>query len=615
MAETYGDSDKDQFVVAFGESDGGHSFVTLSDAIDAKKIKSVQPQDDVWGAIDSLRNGSAQIAVIPFSNKITSAEAATVAGLASGDLKILGQVQRRTNHVLVGLKHNINRVDLAAQRSGYAEKTMSSTDGHNVSAVAGGPTDEAIKQFVFLLHMVYSSKTVFDQTRGKLTGSDFRSAIRVEHTSNPMRVLLRDHRSRQTQAIIGTLENWTSAPPSKSQPGGAQSIVLPGVTGGASAHVEKPIEETFFSAALVAEGLLDSANRVCGVGPGLKPNKLCTQRLSEITEHLVELQTDAEAPHDLPNNVTTFLVVQAANAKLGDGVKKKFPWESGETRMAAHRAGVEDEIRSFQLKINRFQAGIDSLTQQLNETTEPLKAAEMKEQIGRLESEKAAVNKEISGLRDHLVHLADRKLGPASSDPSYRVAFLLSVDGADADWSKTFKTFETKMGDKFKGWKLKFDQSPELTQHLGKSVLLVSARGLGITKENAAKVEADIARHFKQQKEADSKVASGLALLADQAAGGPPKKVDAKLLGVYPSWVVSGAERDLWSAEGNSPQKEAAAALKRTVNAMGVVFFVLFWMLVIFLVTVTSTPYGRAWAMGLLNNFFSYFHYLFIGPG
>jgi hypothetical protein len=78
---------------------------------------------------------------------------------------------------------------------------------------------------------------------------------------------------------------------------------------------------------------------------------------------------------------------------------------------------------------------------------------------------------------------------------------------------------------------------------------------------------------------------------------------------------VSGAERDLWAAEGYSPQKETAAALKRTVNAMGVVFFVLFWMLVIFLVTVTSTPYGRTWAMGLLDNFFSYFRYLFLGPG
>lgn len=610
MAETYGDSDKDQFVVAFGESDGGHSFVTLSDAIDAKKIKSVQPQDDVWGAIDSLRNGSAQIAVIPFSNKITSADPATVAGLASGDLKVLGQIQRRTNHVLVGLKHNINRVEQAAVISGYAEKSMSATDGHSpkrAPSAASAPTEDAIKQFVFLLRMVYSSKTVFDQTRGKLTGSDFRSAITVEHTSNPMRVLLRDHRTRQTQAIVSTLDNWTAAPVAKP---GHQEIDL-----GKKAGAENPIEEKFFSAALVAEGLLDSANRVCGVGPGLKPNKLCTQRLSEITEHLVELQTDAEAPHDLPNNVTTFLVVQAANAKLSDGLKKKFPWESGEARMAAHRSGIEEEIRSFQNKINRYQAGIDSSAKQLEETTEPLKAAEIKEHIARLESEKAAVGKEVAALRDHLVNLADRKLGPSTADPSYRVAFLLSVDGADADWSKTFKTFETKMGDKFKGWKLKFDQSPELTQHLGKSVLLVSARGLGITKENAAKVEADIARHFKQQKEADSKVASGLALLADQAAGGPPKKVEAKLLGVYPSWVVSGAERDLWAAEGYSPQKEAAAALKRTVNAMGVVFFVLFWMLVIFLVTVTSTPYGRTWAMGLLDNFFSYFRYLFLGPG
>jgi hypothetical protein len=460
--------------------------------------------------------------------------------------------------------------------------------------------------------MVYSSKTVFDQTRGKLTGSDFRSAIRVEHTSNPMRVLLRDHRSRQTQAIIGTLETWSNAGPAKQQPGGAQPIVLPGLTGGPSPHVEKPIEENFFSAALVAEGLLDSANRVCGVGPGLKPNKLCTQRLSEITEHLVELQTDAEAPHDLPNNVTTFLVVQAANAKLSDGVKKKFPWESGDTRMAAHRAGVEEEIRTYQNTLNRHQAGIDDLTQKIAATSEPLKVAEMKEQIARLEEDKSAVSREIASRRDHLVNLADRKLGPASADPSYRVAFLLSVDGADADWSKTFKNFELKMGDKFKSLKLKFDQSPELTQHLGKSVLLVSAKGQGITKDNVAKVEAEIGRHLKQQKEKESESKVG-ALLADRPSAKATVKVDAKLLGVYPSWTVSGAQRDLWIAEGKSTEDKAPDAA-RVFSALGVFFFVLFWMLVIFLVTVTSTPYGSAWAMGLLDGFMGYIRYLFLGP-
>jgi hypothetical protein len=620
MAESYGDSDKDKFVVAFGESDGGHSFVTLSDAIDAEHIKSVQPQDDVWGAIDSLRNGSAQIAVIPFSNKITSAEAATVAGLASGDLKILGQIQRRTNHVLVGLKHNINRVDQAAREAGYSDAMMSHTsDGAKHPFTVSEPTTEAVKQFVFLLHVVHSSKTVFDQTRGKLTGSDFRSAIRVEHTSNPMRVLLRDHRDRKTQAIVDAIER-KNAPPRPMVPAGTPQAMGQGGTAPISLYQqeqrhEKPIAEDFFSAALVAEGLLESANRVCQVGPGLKANKLCSQRLSEITEHLYELQTDAEAPLDLPNNVTTFLVVQAANAKLGEGVKKKFPWESGATRLAGQRAEIEEAIKDCQFRIKRLEAGIADTKATLNdEATTPLKGAELKEQIERLEAKVSAENKELSVLRDKLNGLDGRVHGPSSAKASLRAAFLLAVDGADADWSKAFKRFETKMDEKFKGLKLKFDQSPELANHLGKQVLLVSARIDGADASKAGQIEGEISRFFKKQKEYDSKAASGLAWLADQASG-QPKKFEPKLLGVYPSWIVSGAQRDQWTAESAAAAKlPEALAIKSTMNLMGVALFVLFWILVIFLITVTSTSYGQAWAMGLVNGFLDYLRALFLGP-
>jgi hypothetical protein len=621
MAESYGDNEKDKFVVAFGESDGGHSFVTLSDAIDAEHIKSVQPQDDTWGAIDALRNGSAQIAVIPFSNKITSAESATVAGLASGDLKILGQIQRRTNHVLVGLKHNINRVDQAAREAGYADAMMSHT-GDGAKHVSNGvePTSEAVKQFVFLLHVVHSSKTVFDQTRGKLTGSDFRSAIRVEHTSNPMRVLLRDHRERKTMAIVDAMER-KNAPQRPLMPVGSPQAMGQGGTASPFAlnvsepRHEKPIEEDFFSAALVAEGLLESANRVCRVGPGLKPNKLCSQRLSEITEHLSELQTDAEAPLDLPNNVTTFLVVQAANAKLSDGLKKKFPWESGATRLATQRAGIENDIRSCQSKIKKFEAAIASTKAQIDEASDPLKAQEHKDHLERLESELANQSKELSLLQKSLNSLEGRVLGPSSAKPSLRAAFLLAVDGADADWSKAFKLFETKMGERFKGLKLRFDQSPELANHLGKQVLLVSARIDGAGSATAAQIEGDMSRFFKRQKDQESKAATSLAWLADQAAGGQPKKFEPKLLGVYPSWTVSGAHRDLWTAEGGAAANKAdEKVIKRTMNFMGIALFVMFWMAVIFMVTVTSTPYGRTWAMGLWDGFLHYLRTLFLGP-
>jgi hypothetical protein len=620
MAAGYEDSEKDRFVVAFGESDGGHAFVTLSDAINANSIKAVQPQDDVWGAIDSLRNGSAQIAVIPFSNKITSAEAATVAGLASGDLKILGQIQRRTNHVLVGLKHNIQRVDQAARDAGYGDAMMSSTtSGQQQDSPSGGPTAEAIKQFVFLLHVVHSSKSVFDQTRGKLTGSDFRSAITVEHTSNPMRVLLRDHRERKTMAIVDAMERKAGQPGARP---GVSAMPQTGVmTGGGYQPIslgqpevrhEKPIEHDFFSASLVAEGLLESANRVCQIGPGLKPNKLCSQRLSEMNEHLCELKTDAEAPLDLPNNVTTFLVVQAANAKLSDGLKKAFPWDDGSQRLAAQRAKLEQDIKACQFTLDKFDADIEATQAQMEATQDQVRKVAFSEQIDNLKSGKKAYDNELAKLRTAMGQLSEKVLGPKDVKPALRAAFLLSVEGQEADWSKLFKRFEEQMSKRFKHLDLKFDQSPELASHLGKNVLLVSARADGADPAKAAHYESEITKYFKKVKEHESKTETTLSAMADFAAGGPPKKFESKLLGIYPSWVVKGAHRDQWFADGKS---EAAKPKKPpAINAFSVMMFVLFWIALIFLVTVTSTPYGQAWVMGILDTIMGYFRFLFFGP-
>jgi hypothetical protein len=612
MAESYGDSEKDKFVVAFGESDGGHSFVTLSDAIDAEHIKSVQPQDDVWGAIDALRNGSAQIAVIPFSNKITSAEAATVAGLASGDLKILGQIQRRTNHVMVGLKHNIRRVYQAAKDARYTDDASSGSDGNSStlgsSGAGGEPSDDAVRQFVFLLHMVYSSKTVFDQTRGKLTSSDFRSAIRVEHTSNPMRVLLRDHRNRKTQAIVSTLENSTPRSTGAAAPGYQAIQLTPPAT------VEKQIEENFFSAALVAEGLLSSANHVCRVGPDLKPNKLCSQRLSEMNEYLVELKTDAEAPLDLPNNVTTFLVVQAANAKLGGKDKKGVPWAKTSARLSEMLNALAEDTRAAESRVARFSAAIESAKKQLEGATDPLHAVDLKEQISRLEGEYSSSSKQLASLRESKVKSEQPTSGPDPEHASYRIALLLAVDSSDSDWAKSFKLFEAKMEKHFKWLKLKFDQSPELATHLGKQVLLVSARAGAATSKNAAKIEADLNNFFRREKEQASKIAASLSVLADQRAGSAVK-FEPKLLGIYPSWSVTGPDRNTWLPEDGKSKPDNDFAALKTLNVMGILLFVTFWMLVIFLVTVTSTPYGRSWVMGLMDGLMQYFKTLFFGPG
>jgi predicted nucleic acid-binding Zn-ribbon protein len=536
--------------------------VTLSDAIDPEAIKSVQPQDDVWGAIDALRNGSAQIAVIPFSNKITSAESATVAGLASGELKILGQIQRRTNHVLVGLKHNILEVYNAAAETAYGASEFSSAS----SNLNDRPSDEekeraAKKQFVFLLHVVHSSKSVFDQTRGKLTASDFRSAIRVEHTPNPMRVLLRDLRDRKAQDIVDAMQrkNRSIRPNDASGGrGGYQPIAL-----FSEPRNVRPIEQDFFSAAVVAEGLLSSAEMVCKTGPDMK--QMCSQRLSEITEHLWELKTDAEAPLDLPNNDTTFLVVQAANAKTSKDKKKKFPWATDARRFEARRENLALDIRALETNVSRFEAAAASTAKQLDDERDPMKVIEIKEQAARLDSEISARKSELSAARERLNGQLVNVAGPNPEKASLRAAFLVPVDSAEADWSKAFREFELRMNDRFRGLKLKFDQSPELATHLGKQVLIVSAKIDGGASAKAAQVENEIGSYFKTLKAAETKgpgLIEGFFIwffgLFGIKLGQEPRKFDAKLLGVYPSWSVSGSSREIWLPEGEKPKKDAA---------------------------------------------------------
>jgi hypothetical protein len=614
--------EKDKFVVSFGESDGGHSFVTLAAAIEPDFIKSVQPQEDAWGAIDALKNGSAQIAVLPFSNRITSAEAATVAGLASGELKILGQIQRKTNHVLVGLKDYIIQVaDKFPDAYTYGKDAPRRTaDGPHTSlarrfaAYEDDTPDGAKARFVLLLHVVFSSKSVFDQTRGKLTSSDFRNDIKVEHTSNPMRILLRHYRERVTQSVRGALEAQPKQ--TSTQKGGYEAVA------DAKGNIvfqkdqnsqkdrqnfEMPIDEEFFSAALVAEGLLSSARRVCGMGPNR--NRLCSQRLSEITETLRELQTDYDTPFDLPNNDTTFLVVTSANAKLSDKVKKGGFWESGDDALAAETQRLQTDIENLKKKVQQFRAGIvDSDAKIVNpelsasiRQTEEVGKANLAAQIKECEAEIKAIQSEIDTL-------ATKVLGPVGkgAKPSYRVAFLMSVEGHDSDWSKAFKFFEKKMEARFQHLKMKFDQSPELTTHHGKPVLLFSARLDGVS--GTGTVEADISGFFKKEKE----IKTGSAWMYDRIAG-KDQKFEPKLLGVYPSWIAHGRELLEWSPEGKSAPSDPTGR-SPWLYWMTILTFVMFWVAVIFVLTVSSTPYGRAWLFGLGEGFIGWLASIFIAP-
>lgn len=347
-------SKKDGEVIAvFGENDGGHSFVALCELLDGEKLYDIVPQEDVWIASDAVRDEHANVGLIPLSNSITQTEAATLTALATGELKVIARVSKQTDHVLVALKDNILQVQTAAQKNGgkvkrYQEGTYSNIRDDGAGSQDGAaqadddglvvPTADGLKEYVFLLRKVFSSTLIYEQTRGKLTGSDFRHIVDMEHTANPVRVLLRILRESKTQDV------WNRLHPTRS----AGNTVNPSISLGGAPFPPlaqpqvvraEPVNADFFAAALVAEGLLGKALKVCSID-----GRACSQRLSEVSDRLEELTVNSRPPRDLPSHETTFLLVAPAEwkkagkfadvyAEQGGALKADgiIPWADGLT--------------------------------------------------------------------------------------------------------------------------------------------------------------------------------------------------------------------------------------------------------------------------------------------
>jgi hypothetical protein len=572
MADAKGDG-AGGIVAAFGEHDGGHSFVTLCDAVESEKIHEVVPQEDIHGTVEALRNGTAQVAVVPLMNSITQTDSATLAALASGEVKILGRVRRSTNHVLVGIKDYINAVDVKFQGSyGHEREGASSQISLDVE-----PGPKALARFVLLLRKVFASKSVYDQTRGKLTGSDFRHDIQVEHTANPVRVLLRYYRDRETGVVWDGLEGLPTRPL-----GGQSAGPAPGPQVGQGGTIQfptlgqqqapvRPLDANFFSAAMVAEGLLTSAQKVCGLLPGQKRNRLCSQRLSEINATLRELQTDSDAPRDLPNNVTTFLVVAAKSHKGG------VVWEDGRERRETVMTPLQDDLA----RLTEAGKKLDP-----NDPKTPDLKAKYAAQI-------KAIQAEIDGVKD----LA---FGPSKAECSWRATFLLKLS-AEGDWDRALKAFKDKAEVWFPECKLKFDQAPDRLTHNGKPVLLVSAFASGIAAEGMAKTQAEkIEKRLNEHAEKVKKGETGRLMMPVFSDKKPDDfTFEPKILGVYPAWAVSGVHRT-WAAEPEAG-KDVKKADKKPLSLAGIALFMAFWFMIIFFFTLLSTSYGQAWIGRMWN--------------
>jgi hypothetical protein len=560
-------------VAVFGENDGGQAFVALCDTIQPGSIHEVIPQEDVWSTSEAIRNNHAQIAMVPLSNSITQSEAATLAALASGDVKILARVRKQTNHVLVALRDHVIEVDRnfhgsygshrggassalpqqtppapeANTDSGAAPGAATETDVQTLAepkpqiwlsgdgVVAPDPGPQALSRFVLLLKKVFSSTTVYEQTRGKLTGSDFRHDIQLEHTSNPVRVLLRYFKERTTQMVWNKLEGSQGGPArGYSAPGGYAPTGMP-LGGNAPILMPQPqprpepIDIDFFGAALVAEGLIDRAHALCLIGPDGPEKQQCSQRLSEVYETLCELKINSRAPRDLPNNETIFLLIGPKNEKLN------IDWNAE----------------------------------------------------------------------------------PKSAPRAWRATFLIKPKN-EADWIIALRAFEEKVKNRFPEMKLRFDQAPDRLSHGGKTVLLISARiesSTGETSDALGKAAAQrLGAMLKQHEETLRMSEAGRAASWFSSVLDDHHKFEAKLLGVYPAWVIN-RETGKWLAEpaaGMAPEKKTES----TVSAGGtwaIILFVLFWVVLIFTIAVTSTPFGKAWATRMWSDAITWVQYLIPG--
>ncbi len=184
----------------------------------------------------------------------------------------------------------------------------------------------------------------------------------------------------------------------------------------------------------------------------------------------------------------------------------------------------------------------------------------------------------------------DLQMGPLNAEPSWRVTFLLKLK-SEENWIELLKDFEKTIKGALPNLNLKFDQAADRLAHQGKPVLLVSALINGhagddwkaFGKKAKELLEHEHKKHDRHMKMLEAGAAGWFANGED-----PAKKLEWKLCGVYPSWMIepsSGA----WLPEFTKVDEQKVQG-----SWAGWMLFALLWVVLVFGIIMLSQPNGAA---------------------
>lgn len=293
--------------VSFAESDGGHSYLAARAMLNANNIGHLLFRTTVSDALDAVRSGQANFAVVPFYNSITQWEGATVKALASRELQIHAQVCMPTSYVLAAHKEYMAEI---------VERYRALSDRKEELS-----PERAKKIYTRFLTRIFVGSQAEEQYRGRLLRPDMAQAT-IEHSRNPLRVLEEIAR----EELMKDLKYGTT------RGGGGQRE--PHFSG--SFVVDMPtrpgtISELNVPASLIASGLLDSQQEP----DGWDRHGSVGEIVSLLRNLLELLDVYAFGAPDLPENKTQYVLVGRKGIALPANSLKPLTGKSS-YRMMAH---------------------------------------------------------------------------------------------------------------------------------------------------------------------------------------------------------------------------------------------------------------------------------------
>ncbi|MEQ1753558.1 MAG: prephenate dehydratase domain-containing protein [Micropepsaceae bacterium] len=290
--------------VSFAESDGGHSYLAARAMLNASNIGHLIFRTTVSDALDAVRSGQANFAVVPFYNSITQWEGATVKALASRELQIHAQVCMPTSYVLAAHKEYMAEI---------VERYRALSDRKEELS-----PERAKKIYTRFLTRIFVGSQAEEQYRGRLLRPDMSQAT-IEHARNPLRVLEEIAR----EELMKDLKYGTSRGGGGTKEQGYGNTIL----------VDMPtrpatISELNVPASLIAGGLLDLQQEP----DGWDRHGSVGEIVSLLRNLLELLDVFAFGAPDLPENKTQYILVGRKGTPLPANSLKP-PTGKSSTRM------------------------------------------------------------------------------------------------------------------------------------------------------------------------------------------------------------------------------------------------------------------------------------------